>query len=117
MLREAVSQAEAGAHVLDVNVGVPGLDEPAVLDATVQAVQSVTDLPLQLDSSDPAALERAMRHYNGKPLVNSVNGKEESLSAILPLVAKYGGVVVALTLDENGIPPTAEGPFFAFGKK
>ena len=109
VLREAVSQAEAGAHVLDVNVGVPGLDEPVVLDATVQAVQSVTDLPLQLDSSDPAALERAMRHYNGKPLVNSVNGKEESLSAILPLVAKYGGVVIALTLDENGIPPTAEG--------
>ena len=104
-----MSQAEAGAHVLDVNVGVPGLDEPAVLDATVQAVQSVTDLPLQIDTSDPAALERAMRHYNGKPLVNSVNGKEESLSAVLPLVAKYGGVVVALTLDESGIPPTAEG--------
>jgi len=109
ILREAVSQAESGAHVLDVNVGVPGLDEPAVLEATVQAVQSVTDLPLQLDTSDPAALERAMRRYNGKPLVNSVNGKEESLSAVLPLVAKYGGVVVALTLDESGIPPTAEG--------
>ena len=109
ILREAVSQAEAGAHVLDVNVGVPGLDEPATLDWAMQAVQSVTDLPLQLDSSDPKALERAMRHYNGKPLVNSVNGKEETLSAILPLVAKYGGVVVALTLDEGGIPPTAEG--------
>ncbi len=109
VLREAVSQAEAGAHVLDVNVGVPGLDEPAVLDATMQAVQSVTDLPLQLDTSDPKALERAMRHYNGKPLVNSVNGKEESLSAVLPIVARYGGVVVALTLDEDGIPPTAEG--------
>ena len=109
ILREAVSQAEAGAHVLDVNVGVPGLDEPATLDWAMQSVQSVTDLPLQLDSSDPRALERAMRHYNGKPLVNSVNGKEESLSAVLPLVAKYGGVVVALTLDENGIPPTSEG--------
>ena len=109
VLREAVSQAEAGAHVLDVNVGVPGLDEPSVLDATVQAVQSVTDLPLQIDTSDPAALERALRHYNGKALVNSVNGKEESMSAVLPLVAKYGGVVVALTLDENGIPPTADG--------
>ena len=109
VLREAVSQAEAGAHVLDVNVGVPGLDEPAVLDSTVQAVQSVTDLPLQIDTSDPAALERAMRHYNGKPLVNSVNGKEESLSSVLPLVAKYGGALVALTLDETGIPPTAEG--------
>ena len=109
VLREAVAQAEAGAHVLDVNVGVPGLDEPAVLDSTVQAVQSVTDLPLQIDTSDVAALARAMRHYNGKPLVNSVNGKEESLSAVLPLAAKYGGAVVALTLDESGIPPTAEG--------
>ena len=109
VLREAISQAEEGAHVLDVNVGVPGLDEPAVLDATVQAVQSVTDLPLQIDTSDPKALERALRHYNGKALINSVNGKEESMACVLPLVAKYGGVVVALTLDEAGIPPTAEG--------
>ena len=109
VLREAVSQAEAGAHVLDVDVGVPGLDEPAVLDATIQAVQSVTDLPLQIDTSDTQALERALRHYNGKALVNSVNGKEESMAAVLPLVAKYGGAVVAITLDENGIPPTAEG--------
>ena len=109
ILREAVSQQEAGAHILDVNVGVPGIDEPAVLDATVQAVQSVTDLPLQIDTSDPVALERALRHYNGKALVNSVNGKEESMDRVLPLVAKYGGAVVALTLDEAGIPPTAEG--------
>ncbi len=109
VLREAVAQAEAGAHVLDVNVGVPGIDEPAVLDATVQAVQGVTDLPLQIDTSDPEALARALRHYNGKALVNSVNGKEESMRAVLPLVAKYGGAVVALTLDESGIPPTAEG--------
>ena len=109
VLREAVSQQEAGAHILDVNVGVPGIDEPAVLDATVQAVQSVTDLPLQIDTSDPVALERALRHYNGKALVNSVNGKEESMDRVLPLVAKYGGAVVALTLDEAGIPPTAEG--------
>ena len=109
VLREAVAQADAGAHILDVNVGVPGLDEPSVLDATIQAVQSVTDLPLQIDTSDPAALERALRHYNGKALVNSVNGKEESMSSVLPLVAKYGGAVVALTLDESGIPPTAEG--------
>lgn len=109
VLREAVAQADAGAHILDVNTGVPGLDEPAVLDSTVQAVQSVTDLPLQIDTSDPVALERSLRHYNGKALVNSVNGKEESLSAVLPLVAKYGGVVVALTLDESGIPPTAGG--------
>ena len=109
VLREAVSQAEAGAAVLDVNTGVPGLDEAAVLDRTVQAVQGVVDLPLQIDTSDPVALDRALRHYNGKALVNSVNGKEESLAAVLPLVAKYGGVVVALALDENGIPPTAEG--------
>ena len=109
VLREAVAQADAGAHILDVNVGVPGIDEPAVLDATIQAVQGVTDLPLQVDTSDPAALERALRHYNGKALVNSVNGKEESMSSVLPLVAKYGGVVVALALDESGIPPTAEG--------
>jgi len=109
VLREAVAQAEAGAQVLDVNVGVPGLDEAAVLDATVQAVQRVSDLPIQIDTADPAALARALRHVNGKPLVNSVNGKEESLAAVLPLVAKYGGAVVALTLDENGIPPTAEG--------
>ena len=109
VLREAVAQAEAGAHILDVNVGVPGLDEPAVLDDTVQAVQGVTDLPLQIDTSDPVALERALRHYNGRPLINSVNGKEESMSAVLPLAAKYGGVVVALALDEEGIPPTAEG--------
>ena len=109
VLREAVSQAEAGAAVLDVNTGVPGLDEAAVLDRTVQAVQGVVDLPIQIDTSDPVALDRTLRHYNGKALVNSVNGKEESLAAVLPLVAKYGGVVVALALDENGIPPTAEG--------
>lgn len=109
VLREAVAQVEAGAHILDVNAGVPGLDEPAVLDATVQAIQGVTDAPLQIDTSDAAALARALRHYNGKALVNSVNGKEEVMDAVFPLVAKYGGVVVALTLDEGGIPPTAEG--------
>ena len=109
VLREAVAQVEAGAAILDVNTGVPGLDEASVLNRTVQAVQGVVDLPLQIDTSDPVALERALRHYNGKALVNSVNGKEESLSAVLPLVAKYGGVVVALALDEHGIPPTAEG--------
>lgn len=109
VLREAVLQAEAGAHILDVNVGVPGLDESAVLDSTVQAVQSVTDLPLQIDTSDPKALETALRHYNGKALVNSVNGKEESIRSVLPLAAKYGAAIVALTLDEDGIPSTAEG--------
>jgi len=109
VLREAVAQTEAGAHVLDVNTGVPGIDEAAILDATVRSVQSVCDLPLQIDTSNPAALERALRHYNGIALVNSVNGKRESMDAVFPLVAKYGGVVVALTLDEDGIPPTAEG--------
>ena len=109
VLREAIAQVEAGAHLLDVNAGVPGIDEPAVLDETVQAVQGVTDAPLQIDTSDPEALRRALRHYNGKALVNSVNGKEEVMDAVFPLVAKYGGVVVALTLDEAGIPPTADG--------
>ena len=109
VLREAVAQAEAGAKILDVNTGVPGIDEPATLAATVEAVQGVVDLPIEIDTSDPIALERALRIVNGKPLVNSVNGKQESLDAVLPLVAKYGGVVVALTLDEDGIPPTADG--------
>lgn len=109
VLREAIGQVEAGAHILDVNAGVPGLDEPDVLDATVQAIQGVTDVPLQIDTSDAEALARALRHYNGKALVNSVNGKDEVMDAVFPLVAKYGGVVVALTLDEAGIPPTAAG--------
>ncbi|MGN0852645.1 MAG: homocysteine S-methyltransferase family protein [Kiritimatiellia bacterium] len=109
VLREAIAQAEAGAHLLDVNAGVPGIDEAAVLDETVQAIQSVTDVPLQIDTADAKALEGALRHYNGKALVNSVNGKDEVMAAVFPLVAKYGGVVVALTLDEAGIPPTAEG--------
>ncbi len=109
ILREAVAQVEAGAQILDVNAGVPGLDEPKVLASTVEAVQSVTDLPLQIDTSDPKALESALRCYNGKALVNSVNGKEESMSSVFPVVAKYGGVIVALTLDERGIPPDAEG--------
>ena len=109
VLREAVAQVEAGAHVLDVNAGVPGIDEAAVLRETVEAIQGVTDVPLQIDTADPAALEGALRHYNGKALVNSVNGKAEVMDAVFPLVAKYGGVLVALTLDENGIPPTAEG--------
>ncbi|MBR1871401.1 MAG: homocysteine S-methyltransferase family protein [Kiritimatiellae bacterium] len=109
ILREAIAQAEAGAHILDVNAGVPGIDEPQVLRDTVEAIQSVCDLPLQIDTSDPFALDRAMRVYNGKALVNSVNGKEEVMDAVFPLVAKYGGVVVGLTLDENGIPPTADG--------
>ena len=108
---QAVSQAEAGAEVLDVNAGLPGIDESAVLETLVRELQAVTDLPLQLDSSDAAALERALRIYNGKPIVNSVNGKRETLNAILPLCKKYGAAVVGLALDENGIPPTAEGRF------
>lgn len=109
VLNEAVSQEEKGAHVLDVNVGLPGIDEPAMLEKCVCEIQAVTDLPLQIDTSDPAAMGRAMRVYNGVPLVNSVNGKRESMDAVFPLVKKYGGVVVCLTLDENGIPATAEG--------
>ncbi len=109
ILREAIAQVEAGAEILDVNAGVPGIDEPTVLADTVQAIQSVTNAPLQLDTSDPIALERALRYYNGKALINSVNGKQEVMDAVFPLVKKYGGVIVALTLDENGIPNTAEG--------
>ncbi len=108
ILREAIAQVEAGATILDVNAGVPGIDEPKVLAETMEEIQSVTDAPLQLDTSDPVALERALRHYNGVALVNSVNGKKESMDAAFPLVKKYGGVVVALTLDESGIPATAE---------
>ena len=109
ILREAIAQADAGAQVLDVNAGVPGIDEPSVLRSTVESIQGVTDLPLQIDTSDPVALESALRHYNGKALVNSVNGKESVMDAVFPVVAKYGGVVVALTLDDAGIPPTADG--------
>ena len=109
LLEEANRQEENGADVLDVNVGLPGIDEAALLPAVVKEIQTVTGLPLQLDSADANALERAMRVYNGKPMVNSVNGKRESMEAVFPLVKKYGGTVVALTLDENGIPDTAGG--------
>lgn len=109
ILGVASAQVDAGADILDVNVGLPEIDETKVLTATVQALQGITDLPLQIDTTNAEALENAMRHYNGKPLVNSVNGKKESLAAVLPLVKKYGGVVVGLTLDENGIPGTAQG--------
>ena len=109
ILGEALSQSEAGAHVLDVNVGLNEIDEREMMVKTVKELQAVTSLPLQLDTSDPVAMERGLRIYNGKPMINSVNGKEESLNAILPLVKKYGGVVVALTLDESGIPETTDG--------
>jgi len=109
ILREGVSQQEKGVDVLDVNVGLPEIDEVKMLETTVFELQSVTDLPLQIDTSDPVAMEKALRIYNGKAMINSVNGKEESMKAVFPLVKKYGGLVVALTLDENGIPATAEG--------
>ena len=109
ILREAVSQQEKGVHVLDVNVGLPGIDEKQMLSEAVREIQAVTDLPLQIDTADSAAMEAALRCYNGKALINSVSGKEESMAAIFPLAKKYGGVIVALTLDEKGIPGTAEG--------
>lgn len=108
LLGEALRQTEAGADILDVNVGIPGVDEPALMARAVGALQSVTDAPLQLDSCDPLALEAGLRAYNGKAVVNSVNGKDEVLDAVLPLVKKYGAAVVGLTLDHNGIPKTAE---------
>lgn len=109
ILREGVTQQDHGAHVLDVNVGLPEIDEPSVMEEVVTELQSIIDLPLQIDTSNMEAMERAMRIYNGKPLINSVNGKAESMDAVFPLVKKYGGVVVALALDESGIPETAEG--------
>lgn len=109
ILAEAAAQIDAGAHILDVNVGLPEIDEPAVLERTVQSLQGITNLPLQIDTSDTEAMERALRVYNGKPLINSVNGKKESMETVFPLAKKYGGAVVCLTLDENGIPETAEG--------
>ncbi len=109
LLREGIAQQEAGAHILDVNVGLPEIDETAWMTRAVKELQAILDLPLQIDTADVATMEAAMRIYNGKPLVNSVNGKKASMETVFPLVRKYGGVVVALTLDENGIPPTAEG--------
>lgn len=109
ILKEAIAQQDKGADILDVNVGLAGIDETAMLEKAVFEIQAVCDLPLQLDSSSPSALERAMRIYNGKPLINSVNGKKESMDSVFPLVKKYGGTLIALTLDENGIPDTAEG--------
>ncbi len=109
ILNEGIRQQEKGVQILDVNVGLPGIDEPALLTEAVEELQAILDLPLQIDTADVAAMERALRRYNGKALVNSVNGKEESMEAIFPLVKKYGGAVIALTLDENGIPETAAG--------
>ena len=107
VLEQAVSQAEAGAQVLDVNVGAPGVDEPVLMEQVVKALQSVTSLPLQLDSSNVEALARGLRVYNGKPIVNSTNGELEKLAAILPLCKKYGAAIVGLAIDEKGIQPKA----------
>lgn len=109
ILSEGINQQEQGVHILDVNVGLPDIDEAQMLRNTVCELQAVINLPLQIDTADIAAMEGALRRYNGKAMVNSVNGKKESMEAIFPLVKKYGGLVVALTLDENGIPETAEG--------
>lgn len=111
ILNEAFAQADAGAHILDVNVGLPEIDECAVMGEAVKALTSALNIPLQIDSSDPVTLENTLRHYNGKAMVNSVNGKEESMEAIFPIVQKYGGVVVGLCLDENGIPSDARERF------
>lgn len=107
ILQVGLEEQEKGAHVLDVNVGLPEIDEPALLEEVTRELQSVTDLPLQIDTSDSTAMEKALRAYNGKALINSVNGKQEVMDAIFPLVAKYGGMVVALTLDDGGIPSDA----------
>jgi 5-methyltetrahydrofolate--homocysteine methyltransferase len=111
ILEQAMQQIDAGADILDVNVGLPGIDEKDMMVRTVKALQAVTDVPLQLDSTIPEVLEAALRVYNGKPIINSVNGEAESLQKILPLVKKYGAAVVGLTLDEKGIPPQADARF------
>ena len=111
ILNEGITQQDAGADILDVNVGLPEIDEVQMMINVVTELQAVSDLPLQLDTVDPIAMEKSMRIYNGKPLVNSVNGKPESMNAIFPLVKKYGGVVIALTIGKKGIPETAEGRY------
>ena len=108
ILKEGVNQQEKGVHILDVNVGLPDIDEKQVLKSCICELQAIIDLPLQIDTSDISALDAALRRYNGKAMINSVNGKKSSMDAVFPLVKKYGGVVVALTLDEGGIPETAE---------
>lgn len=111
ILGQAIEQVRGGADILDVNVGLPGIDEKEMMGKAVKAIQGVVDVPLQLDSTIPEVLEKALRLYNGKPIVNSVSGEEKSLRTVLPLVKKYGAAVVGLCLDENGIPKTAEGRF------
>lgn len=111
ILTEGVNQQEKGVHILDVNVGLPDIDEEKMLKTAICELQAIIDLPLQIDTADITAMETALRRYNGKAMINSVNGKADIMAAVFPLVKKYGGVVVALTLDEGGIPETAEGRF------
>ncbi len=111
ILKTAVAQTEAGAHILDVNVGLPEIDEPQMMHKVIKEIQAILDIPLQIDSSDHKAIETGLRYYNGKPILNSVNGEDKVLNNILPLVKKYGANVIGLTLDENGIPPKAEDRF------
>lgn len=107
--KEGLTQEENGAHILDVNVGLPEIDEPQLMEEAVTGIQAIIDLPLQIDTSDTAAMERGLRYYNGKPMLNSVNGKKESMESVFPIAKKYGAVVVCLCLDEGGIPETVEG--------
>lgn len=116
ILKEGIKQQDCGAHILDVNVGLPDIDEKAMMVEVVKELQSVSSLPLQIDTVNAEALEAAMRIYNGKPMVNSVNGKQEEMDKVFPLIKKYGGVVVGLTIDEDGIPDTVEGRVRVAGK-
>lgn len=109
LYREGLTQEEKGAHILDVNVGLPEIDEPVLMEEAVTGIQAIIDLPLQIDTSDPEAMERGLRYYNGKPMLNSVNGKKESMESVFPIAKKYGAVLVCLCLDEGGIPETVEG--------
>lgn len=109
IIKEGLTQTDAGAHILDVNVGLPEIDEVRMMETAVKSLQGVIPAPLQIDTSNIAALERALRIYNGKPMINSVNGKAENMKAVFPLAKKYGGIVVCLCLDENGIPQSTEG--------
>lgn len=109
ILNEGIAQQEKGVQILDVNVGLPEIDEVEMIKNAVFELQSVIDLPLQIDTVDIEAMEQSMRLYNGKPLVNSVNGKEKNMKDVFPLIKKYGGTLIALTIDEDGIPETVEG--------
>ena len=111
ILKEGIAEQEKGVHILDVNVGLPDIDEVAMLTEAVTELQAIIDLPLQIDTSNSAAMESALRRYNGKAMINSVSGKQESMDSVFPLAKKYGGLIVALTLDDSGIPSTAEGRF------